>query len=143
MHQTEIVIINGENIEIDCLMVPFIKWLNKLSSVRTQFCCEGDQKTGCLESGMPYVILTCDDEDLRLILRKIQPEAIGEVKNDLCKLFPDTPIQEVDQIIFARCEITMDTVSKRYKINFIDRGNLIKFNEFMRFVSPQKIWSLY
>ena len=128
MHQTEAIVVNGQNVEIDCLMVPFIKWLNNLSSIRTNFCCEGD------EQQQPYVSFKCDsDDDLRIILRNIQPEAIGAVTEQLQQLLPDMTIQTLDQYVFATCEVHMDTVSKWYIVRFLSQSNLILFNQFMEF----------
>lgn len=107
-------------------MVGFIKWLNEMSSVKTLFCCEGD-KTGL--NWQPYVMLFCeDDEDLRLILRAVQVQASDKLRKML-----SLPIQGGDQYNFAVCEVQMDTVSKRYTIKFQDKGNLVKFNEYMKF----------
>ena len=127
-HETKTVVINGENVEIDRLMVSFIKWLNQLPSVRTIFCCEGSH------IAQPYVKFLChDDEDLRLILSKVQPTSSGEEKETLNKLLPDVLLRAGDTYVFAKCEVKMSIVSKNYLLLFTDKGNLRLFNEFMRF----------
>jgi hypothetical protein len=124
MHQTETICVDGKDVEVDCLMAPFVRWLNEFPSLRSKFSCEGGGKA------RPYVIIACDDdEDLRVVLRKIQPEAIGSVEKQLQELM--LPVRRFDQYLFADCEVKMDTVSKWYVIRFRDRGNLVLFNRFM------------
>lgn len=41
-HPTQLLNVNGEDVEIDTDMVPIVKWLNNLPGVFTTYCCQGD-----------------------------------------------------------------------------------------------------
>ena len=68
-HRVELIEVRGRIVEIDVLMVPVIKWLNSLPSCVTSYCCEGDNN---LKNPRNYISFSCNEEDLKEILRKLQ-----------------------------------------------------------------------
>ena len=128
-HKTERVTIDGEEVDIHCLMVGFIKWLNKLLTVKTNFCCEGGGKTS------PYIQFLCrHDDDLRKVLFAIKPCFDTRLQEMFGERLP-LSLERGDRFVFATCEVEMDmyVVSKRYCLYFGSKSMLIELNKYMGF----------
>lgn len=59
-HEKTLLEIHGKKVEIDIEIVPIVKWLNNLSGVETQYCCQGEivPKNNWHR---PHVIFNCSD----------------------------------------------------------------------------------
>lgn len=87
-HLTESVEVKkGVWADIDCGIVPLIRWLNSYGSITTHFCCEGEDDGE--STGRPYVLLTCtslsDLEHIALLLNStlLNSTAEGELSTRL------------------------------------------------------------
>ena len=107
-HRVELIDVHGETVEIDVNMVPVIKWLNSLPSVRTRFCCEGEE--GKNEPN-PYIIFIGNLESLKKILQSLQKQVEGTYRR------------------FAKIEVEWRTTHFEYRLEFFKKPALLMFNE--------------